>query len=244
MYWRLRKNHQAFGRGKLVFLHPGNRKILAYFRLYQDDIILCVTNLSRAAQAVELDLSAYKGYVPIELLGRAAFPPIGELPYLLTLPGHNYYWFQLVSGKEVPAWHEEHLLPEELPTLVLFDGWHSFFRDRVVPWRMALAVKVRTQLEEDALPHFVAAQRWYGAKGKLIRRVVISNYAEWDNTDYKWLLALVSIEGADRRVTYLFFTPRTGVGKWRRGTPACHVADHCGKSAPKGASWNPGRCVC
>ena len=190
----LRKNHQAFGRGELVFLHPGNRKILAYFRLYQDDIILCVTNLSRAAQAVELDLSAYKGYVPIELLGRAAFPPIGELPYLLTLPGHNYYWFQLVSGKEVPAWHEEHLLPEELPTLVLFDGWHSFFRDRVVPWRMALAVKVRTQLEENVLPHFVASQRWCGAKGKLIRRVVISDYAEWDSAHYKWLLALVSIE--------------------------------------------------
>jgi maltose alpha-D-glucosyltransferase/alpha-amylase len=79
---------------------------------------------------------------------------------------------------------------------VLFDGWHSFFRDRVAPRRMALAVKVRTQLEEDALPHFVAAQRWYGVKGKLIRRVAISNYAEWDNTDYKWLLALVSIEGA------------------------------------------------
>jgi maltose alpha-D-glucosyltransferase/alpha-amylase len=192
----LRKNHQAFGRGKLVFLHPGNRKILAYFRLYQDDIILCVTNLSRAAQAVELDLSAYKGYVPIELLGRAAFPPIGELPYLLTLPGHNYYWFRLASGEEVPAWHEEHLLPEELPTLVLFDGWNSFFRDRVVPRRMALAVKVRTQLEEVVLPHFVAAQRWYEAKGKLIRQVVISNYAEWDIADYKWLVALVSIETA------------------------------------------------
>lgn len=192
----LRKNHQAFGRGKLVFLHPGNRKILAYFRLYEDDIILCVTNLSRAAQAVELDLSAYKGCVPVELLGRAAFPPIGELPYLLTLPGYNYYWFRLTSGEEVPAWHEEHLQPEELPTLVLFDGWHSFFRDRVVPRRIAMAEKVRAQLEEDALPHFVAAQRWSGAKGKLIQRVVISDYAEWDNADYKWLVALVSIEGA------------------------------------------------
>jgi maltose alpha-D-glucosyltransferase/alpha-amylase len=192
----LRKNHQAFGRGKLVFLHPGNRKILAYFRLYEDDIILCVTNLSGAAQAVELDLSAYKGYVPVELMGRAAFPPIGELPYLLTLPGHNYYWFRLTSGEGVPAWHEEHLQPEELLTLVLFDGWHSFFRDRVVPWRIVMAEKVRVQLEEDALPHFVAAQRWYGAKGEVIRRVVITDYAEWGNTDYKWLVALFRIETA------------------------------------------------
>ncbi len=192
----LRKNHQAFGRGKLVFLHPRNRKILAYFRLYEDDIILCVTNLSRAAQAVELDLSAYKGYVPVELMGRAAFPPIGELPYLLTLPGHNYYWFRLASGEEVPAWHEEHLPPEELPTLVLFDGWHSFFRERVVPWRIAMAEKVRTQLEEDVLPHFVAAQRWYGAKGEMIKRVVVTDYAEWVNADYKWLVALFDIEAA------------------------------------------------
>ncbi len=192
----LRKNHQAFGRGKLVFLHPKNRKILAYFRLYEDDIILCVANLSRAAQAVELDLSAYKGCVPVELLGRASFPPIGELPYLLTLAGYNYYWFRLANDEEVPAWHDEHLIPEELPTLVLFEGWHSFFPDRVVPWRIAMAEKARTQLEEGALPRFVAAQRWYGGKGEVIRRVVITDYAEWVNADYKWLLALFAIEGA------------------------------------------------
>ncbi|MDD1615002.1 MAG: maltose alpha-D-glucosyltransferase [Methylococcaceae bacterium NSP1-2] len=190
----LRKNHQAFGRGKLFFLHPRNRKILAYFRLYEDDIILCVANLARAAQAVELDLSAYKGYVPVELIGRSAFPPIGELPYLLTLPGHHYYWFRLTDGKEVPVWHEEHLQPEELPTLVLFEGWYSFFRDRVVPSRIAMAEKVRTQLEEDVLPRFVAAQRWYGAKGEVVRRVVISDYVEWVTADYKWLVALTQIE--------------------------------------------------
>lgn len=192
----LRKNHQAFGRGKLVFLHPGNRKILAYLRLYEDDIILCVTNLSSAAQAVELDLSAYKGCVPVELMGRAAFPPIGELPYLLTLPGHNFYWFRLASGQEVPAWHEEHLRPEELPTLVLFDGWYSFFRDRVVPWRIAMADKVRVQLEADVLPHFVMAQHWYGARDKVVRHVVIGDYAEWVHKDYKWLLTLVHIDTA------------------------------------------------
>lgn len=192
----VRKTHQAFGRGELVILHPGNRKILAYFRIYEDDIILCVSNLSRAAQAVELDLSAYKGYVPVELMGRSAFPPIGELPYLLTLPGHNFYWFRLASGEEVPAWHEEHLPPEELPTLVLFDGWRSLFRDKVVPWRIAMAEKLRSQLEKGALPRFVAAQRWYGAKGEAVRRVVISDYVEWENKDDNWLVALISIETA------------------------------------------------
>jgi len=190
----VRKNHQAFGRGKLVFLHPGNRKILAYFRIYEDDIILCVTNLARAAQPVELDLSAYKGYVPVELMGRTAFPPIGELPYFLTLPGHNFYWFRLTSGEQAPAWHEERLPPEELPVLVLFDGWRSFFRDRVVPWRIAMAEKVRVQLEEDALPPFVAGQRWYGAKSEAVRRVAMIDHAEWGNADGKWLVALFRVE--------------------------------------------------
>jgi maltose alpha-D-glucosyltransferase/alpha-amylase len=192
----LRKNHQAFGRGKLVFLHPRNRKILAYFRLFEDDVILCVTNLSRAAQAVELDLSAYKGFVPVELMGRSTFPPIGELPYLLTLPGHNYYWFKLSSGEQVPAWHQESLPSEDAPTLVLFEGWRSFFRDRVVPWRSAMAEQVRKQLEVDALPRFVAAQRWYGGKGEILQRVVISDYAELVSERYKWLITLSRIEGA------------------------------------------------
>jgi maltose alpha-D-glucosyltransferase/alpha-amylase len=192
----LRKNHQAFGRGKLVFLHPRNRKILAYFRLYEDDVILCVTNLSRAAQAVELDLSTYKGFVPVELMGRAAFPPIGELPYLLTLPGHNYYWFKLSIGEPAPAWHQESLPPEDTPTLVLFEGWRSFFRDRAVPWRSAMVEQVRKQLEADALPRFVAAQRWYGGKGKVVQRVVISDYAELVAEGYKWLVTLSRIEAA------------------------------------------------
>ncbi|WP_082879737.1 maltose alpha-D-glucosyltransferase [Methylomonas methanica] len=200
----LRKNHQAFGRGKLVFLHPRNRKILAYFRLYQDDIILCVANLSRAAQAVELDLSSYKGCVPVELMGRASFPPIGELPYLLTLPGHNHYWFQLASDQEAPAWHDEHLLSEELPTLVLFDGWNSFFKDKVVPSRSAIAEKVRHQLEEEVLPHFVAAQHWSGAKGDGVRRVVINDYAEWERDGKKWLIALCRVE-ADLGEPYFCF---------------------------------------
>lgn len=190
----VRKSHLAFGRGKLVFLHPGNRKILAFFRIFEGDIILCVSNLSRAAQAVELDLSAYKGRVPVEMMGRSAFPPIGELPYLLTLPGHNFYWFRLAGSEEVPAWHEEHLPLEELPTLVLFDGWRSLFPDRVVLWRIAMAEKLRTLLEKDALPRFVATQRWYGGKGEAVRRVVISDYVEWENQHDSWLLSLSRIE--------------------------------------------------
>src|SRR5690606_13330822 len=83
-----RKSYQAFGRGTLEFLEPGNSKILAYVRSYNGEQILCVANLSHTLQPVELDLSAYRGRLPVELLARTVFPLIGELPYLLTL--HPY----------------------------------------------------------------------------------------------------------------------------------------------------------
>ncbi len=94
----MRKAHRTFGRGTLRFLRPGNRKILAYLREHEDETILCVANLSRAPQAVELDLSQFKGRVPAELMGRTAFPPGRrpavsahlERPWLLCLsPGHG-----------------------------------------------------------------------------------------------------------------------------------------------------------
>ncbi|MFZ0788862.1 MAG: maltose alpha-D-glucosyltransferase, partial [Chromatiaceae bacterium] len=93
----VRKAHRVFGRGPLEFLRPGNRKILAYVRGggEGEEAVLCVANLARGAQPVELDLARFRGRVPVELLGQTAFPPIGELPYLLTLPGHAFYWFLL-----------------------------------------------------------------------------------------------------------------------------------------------------
>ena len=149
-----------------TFLKPGNRKILAYLREHGDEIILCVANLARSAQPVELDLARFKGRVPVEMMGRTPFPPIGDLPYLLTLAGHGFLWFRLAAGEEVPAWHEERLARDELPVLVLFDGWASLFRDRVVPWRIAMADKVRAQLEREVLPSFVAGRRWYADEGR------------------------------------------------------------------------------
>jgi len=135
----VRRSSKAFGRGRLLFLNPGNRKILAYLREYGEETILCVANLGRSAQPVELDLSGYRGRVPLEMMGRTAFPPIGELPYLLTLPACGFYWFRLSADVEVPRWHEDRSAPEYRPVLVLFDGWTSFFRDRVVPWRIRMA---------------------------------------------------------------------------------------------------------
>jgi len=189
-----RKTSRAFGRGSLRFLKPGNRKILAYLREYGEETILCVANLGRTAQPVELDLRAYKGRVPVEMFGRVAFPPVGELPYLLTLPGSGFYWFRLSKDAEVPHWHEERLVREDLPMLVLFDGWTSFFRDRVVPWRIAMATKTRQQLEEQVLPGYVEMQRWYGAKGTPVKRARLADHLVWERNNRQWMLALFEIE--------------------------------------------------
>src|ERR671910_2617161 len=91
----VRKSTLAFGRGTMTFIRPENRAVLCYVRQYQGEVILCVANLSRSAQATELDLSAFKDRIPLEMLGRTRFPAIGELPYMITLAPYGFYWFQL-----------------------------------------------------------------------------------------------------------------------------------------------------
>ena len=94
---RVRRKYPVFGRGSIEFLLPENDKILAYVRESADETILCVNNLSRFAQAAELNLQRFKGRVPIELYGETRFPTIGDLPYLLTIAPHGFYWFRLVA---------------------------------------------------------------------------------------------------------------------------------------------------
>jgi maltose alpha-D-glucosyltransferase/alpha-amylase len=109
---RVRKQHRAFGRGSITFLQPENPHVLAYLREYQGDVILVVNNLSASAQAVQLDLAAYAGYTPIELLGETAFLPVDETPYAITLSPYGFFWFAL---RQVRASGEEDFwqMPEE-----------------------------------------------------------------------------------------------------------------------------------
>ena len=104
----IRKRHDAFGMGTFHDLGGSNPSVLSYLRVYGNDVMLCVNNLSRFPQPVELDLSAFDGISPTEMLGGVEFPAIGQLPYLLTLSGHGFYWFRL----ERPA--EEQLPPEAM----------------------------------------------------------------------------------------------------------------------------------
>jgi maltose alpha-D-glucosyltransferase/alpha-amylase len=98
----VRKQHHALAEGTFIDLGGSNPSVLAYKRRWtrpdgHEDIVLCVNNLSRFPQPVELDLSEHRGTTPVELTGGVHFPLVGELPYLLTLPGHGFYWFQLAT---------------------------------------------------------------------------------------------------------------------------------------------------
>jgi maltose alpha-D-glucosyltransferase / alpha-amylase len=91
----VRKQHPTFGMGGYAELSATNPSVLAFVREFGDDVVLCVNNLSRFPQPVELDLRRFEGFTPVELSGGVHFPRVGELPYLLTLPSHGFYWFQL-----------------------------------------------------------------------------------------------------------------------------------------------------
>ena len=96
----IRKRHSAFGLGAYHELGGSNPSVLAYVRSHGDSTVLCVNNMSRFPQPVELDLSAWRGCAPHELTGGVPFPRIGELPYLLTLPGHGFYWFSITPPED------------------------------------------------------------------------------------------------------------------------------------------------
>ncbi|KJK07643.1 maltose alpha-D-glucosyltransferase [Pseudomonas tussilaginis] len=165
----VRKQQKAFGRGSLKMLSPSNRRILAYIREYtgpdgSSEIILCVANVSRAAQAAELELSQYADMVPVEMLGASAFPPIGQLPFLLTLPPYGFYWFLLAPKDQMPSWHQEpaQSLPE-FTTLVLKKRMEEL-----------LDAPARDTLQESILPQYLPKRRWFAGKESRIEQVRIA----------------------------------------------------------------------
>ena len=182
----VRQSHKAFGHGSLTFLRPHNRKVLAYLREFEAEVMLCVFNLSRSAQAVELDLEPMKGRVPIELTGRSAFPPVGNLPYLLTLPAYGFYWFALSEAASLSTPQEP--VPEPLPeleTLVLAHGWTMVESLREDQRRLDRFVRV-------LLPAYLKNQRWFAAKDSAIVGAKPLRLAELsrDRADTFLLLAL------------------------------------------------------
>ena len=179
----LRKLFQVFGRGTLSFLNPANRKILAYLRdLDRGDgtheTVLCVANLSRFAQPVSLDLAAFAGMEPVEMLGYVPFPTITESEYQLTLSPYSFLWLELQAPSEVakaPAKPElvaaESTLKEApLPDLL------------VAGWSGLISIGGMAQLEA-ALPGWLPRQRWFGAKSRKIRSCQVLYWVDLPNSE-------------------------------------------------------------
>src|SRR5919109_699988 len=153
----LRKRFKAFGRGTLEFLHPDNHKVLAFVRRYQDECVLVLANLSRFVQGVELDLSPYKGLVPVETFGRTEFPVVGEAPYFMTMGPHAFYWFAL-EPQRLPALS---IPPQEvrLPMLQIAGALENLF---IGEGKVAL---------EAILPAYLRDRRWFGGKARKMKSV-------------------------------------------------------------------------
>jgi maltose alpha-D-glucosyltransferase / alpha-amylase len=185
----LRKQYQVFSRGSIEFLPAANRKVLAYIRRLDDDVVLCVGNLSRTVQPVELNLGAYDGWTPVEMLGQTAFPRIGTLPYFLTLHGYGFYWFKLERQPAPIAVRTVKQLSDEVPLPApLFAG---------PAWETLLDSDVRRLIEHDLLLPFLERQRWFGGKA---RSPVRAQFVDWIRLAEKpdaMFFTLVSVEYAD-----------------------------------------------
>jgi maltose alpha-D-glucosyltransferase/alpha-amylase len=96
----VRQQYQAFGRGTWEAINCNNRRVLVFLRRYADETILCVNNLSRFAQYVELDLHEFDNCVPLELWSKSCFPQFRDAPYVLTLGPHNFLWFRIISTEQ------------------------------------------------------------------------------------------------------------------------------------------------
>jgi len=178
----LRKLFQVFGRGKLRFLNATNRKVLAYLRESEDERVLCVANLSRFAQPVQLELADLEGMVPVEMLGYVEFPRIGKEPYPLTLAPYGFFWLELQSPVQVADAVTER--PVDLALHV------ASAKD----WSAIFAGEGKLDLENRLLPEFLPRQRWFGGKSRSIRGTQLLDWTPI--ADGTIALALIAVEYA------------------------------------------------
>jgi maltose alpha-D-glucosyltransferase/alpha-amylase len=188
----LRKIFQVFGRGTLEFLHPENRKVLAYIREFtgedgHSETVLCVANLSRFAQPVALDLSKYNGRQPVEMLGYVPFPIVNETPYAITLAPYSFFWLELQPAAARPPDTIVDLLQESAVTP----------EAPITPDTPRTFISVLKDFGanlDSVLPAYIAKQRWFGGKSRTIRSTRIASTTSIDAAS---LIALVEITYTD-----------------------------------------------
>ena len=175
----LRKQFQAFGRGTMEVLTPSNYRVLAFMRQLEDETILVVANLSRYPQYVELDLGKWKGMRPVELFGHTDFPLIGELPYLMTLGGHDFHWFSIEPPPSTTA--ADLAAAYQPPTIACASAESLLFGED----RVAL---------EDALPAFLDTRHWFAGRAFRISAIRIEEAVALGGA----FLLIARVEYADR----------------------------------------------
>ncbi len=163
----LRKLFGVFGRGTIKFFDPANRKVLAYLRQYQDERVLCVANLSRFAQPVDLDLSEAEGAVPVEMLGYVDFPPIEHQPYRLTLAPYSFLWFEL--QQRTP------------PAEVGMDFVEQTPLNATAGWEGVLDGASRQRLETQNFLEYLPKQRWFAGKSRRIKTTRILDWSPFNS---------------------------------------------------------------
>lgn len=188
----MRKRYKALGQGTIQFLQPENRKILAFLRTAGEETLLVVANLSRFVQYVELDLSALRERVPVELFGETAFPAVGESPYFLSLGPHSVYWFAMESPGELGGTKEIRGRDAEVPLMSVAGRWERL-----------LSGKGTVNLEQ-ALPRYLRGRRWFGGKARRVKSARIQEVLPLSNTSRALYILFVNVgytEGSEETYT-------------------------------------------
>ena len=184
----LRRRHRVFGRGTIEFLPTANRKVLTYVRRHEKELVLCIANLARTVQPVEINLSRFAGLTPVEMLGQTEFPRIGELPYFVTLAPYGFYWFQLQEVHTPITARAAHLAEEPAAVPALFAG---------VVWDSMLDGSMRGIIERQALLPFLQHQRWFGGKARALAAARIVDWVALRKGAHPSFLTILETEYAD-----------------------------------------------
>ena len=157
----IRRRFKAFGRGSLESLHTDNRRVLAFIRKYENEVILIIANLSRYSQYAQLDLSQFIGRIPVELFGHIRFPAVGRSPYLLTLGPQSFYWFSLEQPRVEEVRLGQTPVDARQPVISTTGSWESVFGGTA-----------KTALEES-LPDYLQVRRWFGSRMRQIESATL-----------------------------------------------------------------------
>lgn len=172
----LRKKYKAFGRGDMTFMNVSNPKVMAFIRSYEEETLLIIVNLSKYPQPAEVELKAYKGYVPIEMAGRSRFPAIREDGYYFFSLGP--YAFQSFVLEKTHVNQQQTTL---LPAL------------SIEKWDELLLEKTRALLENYILPDYFLKSKWFTGKDRLIHTIEIIDFATMPLEEESVYILLVQV---------------------------------------------------